>query len=238
MAVGSLVTYLAHLNPYFSLKRSLRRRFRPRLHAIPIPAKKAYAPEAVDIISSGSHNAQTMSGRHEYSSDTFDRKLKAFQGNVYEALDELVGHPEPPFPSVWRSFLEAFAYRRRFPWLGESQGSDIDGLTYAFRDTLRTYVIPTFEASKHAHSQAIAQVFGSDGGVPQELSSEWTSKLRIAASNALENMSTVKLFAVGLSALGPDVDVLSLPEPVIYDRLVDALVLYWERRDQGTSREP
>ena len=166
------------------------------------------------------------------SSSEPNEKFKPFQTNVAATLGELIGRHE--LAPLWNRFYEAFESRRRYPWLDEGKGSEVDGLTAALRDTLRTFIIPDYQPGIRVHRNDVGAIL-SGPDEPQDVSR--VQNLQQAAGQALENMNTVKQFAGNLGALGPDVDVLNLRSIALASHLIGAAVLYWELRDQGTSRE-
>lgn len=160
----------------------------------------------------------------------------AFQEKFREAILSMIRTPE--YHGVFACFRAAYAYRKNFPWLPES--SDIpdeinqDGLSYALRAALSTYLVPDASTLENMGEFIRQQDFHVEDWEHSE--AEWVSALVTAVGATISERFSLKRFASQLSMAG--IDVTAISPATFRVHIAAALVRYYNRRKMGISRDP
>lgn len=159
-------------------------------------------------------------------------RLGVFQQNLQKAIDSAFS--EPTIPSAMKYFYEGYKHRKKFPWLVEHQDDPQQGLQNGLEVALSTYFVPRYSGKEH-----FASVKSKVLRRAQPLDEAKRSSLQIAGRNLLQDRGDyiAIAFAHGINVYGPDVDVLGFSPEQLKPHVEDALILYWDRRKDGTSKE-
>jgi hypothetical protein len=174
-----------------------------------------------------------------------------FQASIREAFDRIVSSEE--CDDVLAKFKSAYEYRKHFSWLGESGGEadalHHDGVTYALRYALATYI------PRELYEGNIQQTAGSGAAEQNEQSSrnssykttngtakgarlnhKWKEGLLSAVSRAVDDEASLYRFVYSLSGIGIGTE--NIEPRVLSEHIAKALDLYYQRRNIGTSYDP
>jgi hypothetical protein len=159
----------------------------------------------------------------------------AFQGKFREAILCMISAPE--CQDVFACFRAAYEYRQNFPWLGESR--DIpdeinqDGLSYALRAALSTYIVPGALTMEGMDAFVKPQDFHAEDC--EYFDPEWMSALVTAVAATINEGFSLKRFENQLTMA--DVDVATITPIALRAHIAAALVRYYNRRMTGISRD-
>ena len=159
----------------------------------------------------------------------------AFQGKFREAILCMISAPE--CQDVFACFRTAYEYRQNFPWLGESR--DIpdeinqDGLSYALRAALSTYIVPGALTMEGMDAFVKPQDFHAEDW--EYFDPEWMSALVTAVAATINEGFSLKRFENQLTMA--DVDVATITPIALRAHIAAALVRYYNRRMTGISRD-
>ena len=159
----------------------------------------------------------------------------AFQGKFREAILCMISAPE--YQDVFACFRAAYEYRQNFPWLGESR--DIpdeinqDGLSYALRAALSTYIVPGALTTEGMDAFVKPQDFHAEDW--EYFDPEWMSALVSAVAATITEGFSLKRFENQLTMA--DVDVATITPIALRAHIAAALVRYYNRRMTGISRD-
>ena len=159
-----------------------------------------------------------------------------FQNKVRSALSEIIHSPQ--YGELLAYFLSAYNYRKEFPWLGESGNFpdkvNKDGLAYALRYALSTYLVPdAFGLKTLIASVPLQEVHGRN---KKRIGPEWVSKLSAAIPAVIHEGFGVEQFKNRLTRAG--VDVVKITPSALQQQIVGAIIQYCNRRMIGTSPDP
>jgi len=142
----------------------------------------------------------------------------------------------PEYRDVFARFRSAYEYRKQFPWLEESKkdrnGDNQDGLAYALRAALATYIV---NESAQTGGRG-AQVKSLDIQEGTQFDFEWTSALMTAITTTIEEGFSLERFENRLSRAEGNVDIIS--PNLLRKHIVAALDNYSAHRMIGLSPDP
>ena len=159
----------------------------------------------------------------------------AFQEKFREAILFMINAPE--YQKVLACFCDAYEYRKNFPWLPESReiSDEINqnGLSYALRAALSTYIVPEVLTIEGMDTFVKTQDFHSEGR--KDPGSERMSTLASAVAATINEGFSLKRFENQLTMA--DVDVATITPIALRAHIAAALVRYYNRRMTGISRD-
>ena len=159
----------------------------------------------------------------------------AFQEKFREAILYMISTSE--YQEVLACFYAAYEYRKNFPWLPESR--DIpdeinqNGLSYALRAALSTYIVPEVLAIEGVGALVKPQDFHADGWKPSD--PEKMRALVTAVAETINEGFSLKRFENQLTMA--DVDVTTITPAALRAHIAAALVRYYNWRKTAISRD-
>lgn len=160
----------------------------------------------------------------------------AFQEKFREAMLSMIRTPR--YREALDCFRAAYIHRKSFPWLPESNETrdelNQDGLSYALRGALSTYIVPDVAASKGEDGfMKPGDVYGED---EKRCEAGWASALVSAVDATIREGFGLKRFENQLYAAG--IDVADLSTATLQRYVAAALMRYYNRRNIGVARDP
>jgi len=159
----------------------------------------------------------------------------AFQEKFREAILFMINAPE--YQKVLACFCDAYEYRKNFPWLPESReiSDEINqnGLSYALRAALSTYIVPGVLTTEGMDAFVKPQDFHAEDW--EYFDPEWMSALVSAVAATITEGFSLKRFENQLTMA--DVDVATITPIALRAHIAAALVRYYNRRMTGISRD-
>jgi len=159
----------------------------------------------------------------------------AFQEKFREAILFMINAPE--YQKVLACFCDAYEYRKNFPWLPESReiSDEINqnGLSYALRAALSTYIVPGALTMEGMDAFVKPQDFHAEDC--EYFDPEWMSALVTAVAATINEGFSLKRFENQLTMA--DVDVATITPIALRAHIAAALVRYYNRRMTGISRD-
>jgi hypothetical protein len=160
----------------------------------------------------------------------------AFQEKFREAMLAMTRTPE--YHEALACFHATYAYRKSFPWLPESSDTrdeiNQDGLSYALRAALSTYIVPEASTLKDMDAFIKPQDFYVEDW--KRFEAGWVSALVSAVNATISEGFSLKRFENQLSTAG--IDVSDISPATLRIHIAAALVRYYNRRNMGISRDP
>ena len=155
----------------------------------------------------------------------FDRE---FQEKFRNAMTSMINAPE--YGDVFARFRSAYEYRKQFPWLEESRngsnGHSQDGLNYALRIALATYIVP-----ERMLTSTSATIRKSSPGDP-----EWSDAFMKAISATIDEGFSLERFENRLCRMEGNVE--NISQDKLCKHIVAALENYSDQRSVGLSPDP
>jgi hypothetical protein len=159
----------------------------------------------------------------------------AFQEKFREAILSMTRTPK--YHEALACFHAAYVYRKSFPWLPESSDTldeiNQNGLSYALRTALSTYMVPEVSTLKDMDAFMKPQDFYEEDR--ERLEAEWVSALISAVGATISEGFSLKRFENQLTTAG--IDVTDISPAILQAHIAAALVRYYNRRKMGTSRD-
>lgn len=160
----------------------------------------------------------------------------AFQEKFREAMLSMTRAPE--YHEALACFHASYAYRKSFPWLPESSDTrdeiNQDGLSYALRAALSTYIVPEASTLEDMDAFIKPQDFYVEDW--KRFEARWVSALVSAVDATISEGFSLKRFENQLSTAG--INVTDISPATLRIHIAAALVRYYNRRDMGISRDP
>jgi hypothetical protein len=160
----------------------------------------------------------------------FDQK---FQEKFRNAVIYMINASE--YEEVFTRFRSAYEHRKQFPWLEESKrglsGGSLDGLAYALRAALATYVV-----AEQPWVEGGAQTTSLRPRDAARSGPEWTGELMAAVAETIDEGFGLERFENRLSRAGVNVD--TIPPDVLREYIAAALDSYSAQSRVGLSHDP
>lgn len=158
-------------------------------------------------------------------------ELDKFQRTSARVMKRLIS--EGRYRPLWKLFLAAYKFRSGYSYLEES-GRDGDGLTYALRHALETYVVPVERS--HAYRNASDEVHDAQISLDPKTFEHLLRRLPDVADRVVKNQTTLVLFAHTLWY--QEINVETISDDKLCEYFVQALERYYKRRKIGLSSDP
>lgn len=157
--------------------------------------------------------------------------MRVFRDKTKRGLVGLLRQSSSPrYHELWSNFWDAYLERSHNPTLRESGRFGDDGLVYALRHALMTYVVLTPLEQQAIASQA-ARV--SSGKAPPLLEGD-LERIAVAIYTIADDQIALDSFALRVS-FDDDIDVENISDEALRYHLASAIESYAERRDVGTT---